>query len=54
MRTFGIFLLGLGIALLIPSGFALASSENLTQVLGWLVCTGLIPILMIVPSVKSL
>src|SRR5262245_29928949 len=51
VRVFGIFLLGLGITLLIPSGFALAHSTSFGQVIGWLICTGIIQVPMIVGGI---
>jgi hypothetical protein len=51
MRVVGMFLLGFGICLLIPSGVALYYAEGILQVIGFLVCTGLIPIPMIVGGI---
>ncbi len=51
MRVLGMFLLGLGITLLIPSGFALSSANDLSQLLGFLLCTALIPVPMIVGGI---
>ena len=51
MRVVGMFLLGLGITLLIPGGIAVGCAESPGQVVGFLVCTGLIPVPMIVAGI---
>jgi hypothetical protein len=51
MRVLGICLLGLGIVLLLPSGLAIASSQNWGQVIGFVTCAALIPVPMIVGGI---
>jgi hypothetical protein len=43
MRVVGVFLLGLGMVLLPGSAIALLHAEGFSQVLGFLVCTALVP-----------
>jgi hypothetical protein len=45
------FLLGLGITLLIPCGIAIGCAEGPGQVVGFLVCTALVPVPMIVGGI---
>jgi nitrate/nitrite transporter NarK len=51
MRFAGMFLVGFGITLLIPSGIALGYAHGLAQVIGFLVCTALIPVPMIISGI---
>lgn len=48
MRTFGMYLLGLGIVLLVMCIFPMADAENTRDLLGWLACTAVVPLPMIV------
>ena len=51
MRVVGMVLLCLGITLLFPSGIALIHAEGLGQVIGFLICTALVPVPMIVSGI---
>ncbi len=53
MRTFGIFLLGLGMMVLIPSGFAVAATApTRAEALGWLVFAGLPSVVLIIGGIR--
>jgi hypothetical protein len=51
MRVVGMMLLGLGITLLFPCGIALFYAEGAGQVVGFLACTAVLPVPMIVVGV---
>ncbi len=51
MRALGIWSLGLGIWLLLPSGLAVAYSRSWGEVIGFLACAGLVPVPMIVGGI---
>jgi hypothetical protein len=51
MRILGIVLLALGIVLLIPCGIALLYSKGLGQMVGFLLCTALLPLPMIIGGI---
>jgi hypothetical protein len=51
MRLLGVFFLGLGITLLIPSGIALGYVRGLTELLVVLVCTIVVPVPLIIGGV---
>jgi hypothetical protein len=50
-RVVGMVLLGLGITLLILCGIALVNAKGLPMVVGFLVCTGVVPVPMIVGGI---
>ncbi|MCX7664754.1 MAG: hypothetical protein N2112_04340 [Gemmataceae bacterium] len=52
MRMLGVWLVGFGIVILISCLFPIANAETLTQLLGWLACTGLVPCSMILIGIN--